>query len=70
MIHKREHKRLVDATRERGTTLVPLAIFFNERGIAKLELAVARGKQAHDKRATIKQKEMDRDLRRMTMRRG
>ncbi len=57
------------ATREKGTTLIPLAIYFKE-GIAKLELAVARGKQRHDKRASIKKKEMDRDLRRSTMKRG
>jgi SsrA-binding protein len=70
LVHKRELKRLTEATREKGTTLVPLAIYFNERGIAKVEVAVARGKQHHDKRASIKKKEMDRDLRRATMRRG
>jgi SsrA-binding protein len=69
LAHRREIKRLVSATREKGTTLIPLAIYFKE-GIAKLELAVARGKQHHDKRASIKKKEMDRDLRRSTMRRG
>src|SRR3954466_4813106 len=47
LIHRRELKRLAEATREKGTTLVPLAIYFNERGIAKLELAVGRGKQYH-----------------------
>ena len=66
LVHRRELRRLTDATRERGTTLIPLAIFFNEKGIAKLELAVGRGKQQHDKRATIKKKEQDRDLRRFT----
>ena len=67
LVHRREIKRLMDATREKGTTLVPLAIYFNERGVAKIEIAVARGKQSHDKRASIKKKEMDRDLRKMTM---
>ena len=70
LVHKREIKRLIDATREKGTTLVPLAIYFNNRGIAKLELAVAHGTQHHDQRASIKKKEMDRDLRRATMRRA
>ena len=70
LAHRREIKRLADATRERGTTLIPLAIYFNDRGIAKIEIAVARGKQHHDKRASIKKKEMDRELRRGAMRRG
>ncbi|HEX3355373.1 MAG TPA: SsrA-binding protein SmpB [Tepidisphaeraceae bacterium] len=69
LVHKRELKRLVDATKVKGTTLIPLAIYFKE-GRAKLELGVARGKQAHDKRATIKKKEQDRELRRMQMHRG
>jgi SsrA-binding protein len=69
LVHKREIKRLADATREKGTTLIPLAIFFNDAGIAKMELAVGRGKQQHDKRASIKKKEQDRDLRRLTTRR-
>lgn len=66
LVHRREIKRLMDATREKGTTLIPLAIYFNEKGVAKLELAVGRGKQQHDKRASIKKKEQDRDLRRLT----
>ena len=66
LAHRREIKRLVDATREKGTTLIPLAIYFNTDGIAKLELAVGRGKRSHDKRASIKKKEMDRDMHRMT----
>jgi SsrA-binding protein len=69
LAHRREIKRLADATREKGTTLIPLAIYFNDDGVAKIELAVGRGKQAHDKRASIKKKEMDRDLRRLTMKR-
>src|SRR3954453_14086044 len=64
--NKRELKRLADATKVKGTTLIPLAIYFKD-GRAKLELGVARGKQQHDKRATIKEKEMDRELRRQTM---
>ncbi|MGN6627933.1 MAG: SsrA-binding protein, partial [Tepidisphaeraceae bacterium] len=48
---------------DRGTTLIPLAIYFKD-GRAKVEIGVARGKQKFDKRRTIKEKEMDRDLRR------
>ena len=66
LVHRREIKRLENATREKGTTLIPLAIYFNAEGMAKLELAVGRGKQQHDKRASIKKKEQDRDLRRLT----
>jgi len=66
LVHRREIKRLENATREKGTTMIPLAIYFNAEGVAKLELAVGRGKQQHDKRASIKKKEQDRDLRRLT----
>ena len=68
LVHKRELKRLIDATKSRGTTLIPLAIYFKD-GRAKLELGVARGKQQHDKRDAIKKKEQDRELRRMQMQR-
>ena len=64
LVHKRELKKLSDETSQRGTTLIPLAIYFKD-GRAKLELGVARGKQHHDKRESIKKKEMDRELRRV-----
>ena len=69
LVHKREIHKLANETKERGTSLIPLSIYFKD-GRAKVELGVARGKQQHDKRATIKKKEQDRELRRMTMRRG
>jgi len=62
LAHRREIKKLADATRERGTTLIPLAIYF-KNGRAKVEIGVARGKQHHDKRQSIKKKEMDREMR-------
>ncbi len=69
LVHKRELRRLEDALKQPGTTLIPLAMYFKD-GRAKLELGVARGKQQHDKRETIKRKEQDRELRRaMTHRR-
>jgi SsrA-binding protein len=68
LVHKRELRRLESEVAVRGTTLIPLAIYF-KNGIAKLELGVARGKQQHDKRATIKRKEQDRELRRAMTRR-
>lgn len=66
LVHKRELKKLAGETDVKGTTLIPLAIYFKD-GRAKLELGVAKGKQQFDKRATIKKKEMDRELRRQTM---
>jgi SsrA-binding protein len=69
LVHKRELNRLESETAERGTTLIPLSIYFKD-GRAKLELGVARGKHRHDKREAIKRKEQDREARRaMTHRR-
>ena len=69
LVHKRELKKLSAETSERGVTLIPLSIYFKD-GRAKLELGVAKGKKQHDKRDTIKRKEMDRELRRaMTQKR-
>jgi len=66
LAHRREIKRLANEIDEKATTLIPLAIYFKD-GRAKVELGVAKGKQQHDKRDTIKRKEMDRELRRTTM---
>jgi len=64
LVHKREIRKLEGELNQRGTTLIPLAIYF-KNGIAKLELGVARGKQQFDKRQAIKKKEQDRELRRV-----
>lgn len=69
LAHKREIKKLETESQQRGVTLIPLAIYFKE-GLAKIEVAVARGKQQHDKRATIREKEQKRDLQRIMMKRG
>lgn len=68
LVHKREIRKLESALRERGVTLIPLAIYF-KNGLAKVEIGVAKGKQRYDKRAAIKKKEMDRELRRATTKR-
>jgi SsrA-binding protein len=69
LVHRRELHKLEGELKQRGTTLIPLAIYF-KNGYAKLELGVARGKHQHDKRETIRRKEQDRELRRiMTHRR-
>lgn len=64
LIHRRELHRLAGELEKKGTTLIPLAIYFKD-GRAKVEIGVGRGKQSHDKRRSIKEKEMDRDLRRV-----
>ena len=63
LAHKRQIKQLMEKNQDRGTTLIPLAIYF-VRGLAKLELAVAQGKKSYDKRQNLKTKEADRDMRR------
>jgi SsrA-binding protein len=63
LAHKREIQRLIGQTAIKGTTLVPLAMYF-KRGYVKVEVAVVQGKQAHDKRQTIKERDADRDIRR------
>ena len=65
---KREIRKLEAESQQRGVTLIPLAIYFKD-GRAKVEIGVARGKQQHDKRETIKRKEAERELRRATMQR-
>jgi SsrA-binding protein len=65
LLHRSEIERLVGKTRERGLTLVPTRIYFTpEGGRAKVEIALARGKDVHDKRETIRKREMVRDVQR------
>ena len=60
LLRKREIGRLVGAIQRRGVTLVPLEIYFNARGIAKVRLGIARGKRQYDKRATAKERDWQR----------
>ncbi len=69
LLHRREIVRLSVAVGRKGVTLVPLSIYFNERGRAKVELGLARGKQLHDKRAMEKDRSWARDKARI-MREG
>ncbi len=64
LLHKREIRRLIGKVREKGLTLVPLKLYFNNRGVAKVELALAKGKKTYDKRRDIAQRDANRDLRR------
>lgn len=67
LLNKREMQRLQEKVKERGLTIVPVQIYFNERGFAKIEIALARGKKTFDKRESIKERDtkkmMDRALR-------
>ncbi|HQY93708.1 SsrA-binding protein SmpB [Caldilinea sp.] len=64
LLNRREINALHEAATRRGYTLVPLRVYINERGRAKVEVGVARGKQLHDKRDTIAKRDNERDLQR------
>jgi SsrA-binding protein len=61
LLHRQEIKRLLGKTQEKGFSLIPLKIYFKE-GKAKVEIALARGKKAYDKRESLKRKEGEREL--------
>lgn len=62
LLHKRELNKLMGETTQKGLTLIPLNIYFNERGRAKMELAVAKGKKLYDKREAIAKRDSDRKV--------
>jgi SsrA-binding protein len=70
LLNKREMARLAQAVEREGMTMVPLKIYFNERGRAKLLLAIARGKKLHDKRETSKERDWNREKARLLKERG
>jgi SsrA-binding protein len=64
LLNKRELHKYEIKTKERGFTIIPLRLFINEKGLAKLDIALARGKKLYDKRDSIKQKDIQRDIER------
>lgn len=64
LLHKREIRKLIGKLQEKGLALIPLSIYFNSKGKAKVELGLARGKRQYDKRAALKQKQSDREVQR------
>ena len=64
LLHKREIRRLIGKLKEKGLALIPLKIYFNEKGKAKVELGLARGKKQYDKREALKEKQSDREVQR------
>jgi len=67
LLKKAELKKLEGKVEEKGLTLVPTRLFINDRGLAKLEIAVGRGKKLHDKRDSIKEREAKRELNRIKL---
>ena len=70
LLKGREISKLQGAVARQGLTLVPLSIYFNSRGRAKVELALARGKKMHDKRETVKERDWKREQQRLLRTRG
>ncbi len=70
LVHRRELAKLLDQVQRGGYTLVPLSIYFNQRGIAKVELALARGKRKADKRQSEKKRDWSRQKARLLRDRG
>lgn len=68
LLKKSELRKLETKIKEKGLTLVPVRLFINERGFAKLEIALARGKKTFDKRQSIKEKDVKRELSRIKLR--
>ena len=66
LLTKRELKKLATKVKERGFTIIPVLLFINENGLAKLTIALARGKHSYDKRETLKQKDHQREMERRT----
>ncbi|HSD93141.1 MAG TPA: SsrA-binding protein SmpB [Methyloceanibacter sp.] len=70
LLHAREIARLIGAVNRQGMTLVPLKLYFNRRGIAKVELGLAKGKKLHDKRDTEKKRDWERQKGRLMREKG
>lgn len=68
LLHRREIRKLRARVEEKGLTLVPLRLYFNKRGYAKVEIGVCRGKRLHDKRESMKARDAERDIRRQMAR--
>ena len=63
LLHRREIKRLIGKIREKGFTLIPTKVILNEKGKVKVELSLAKGKRAYEKKQKIKERDLDREMR-------
>ncbi len=66
LLHRKEIRRLIGSVERQGLTLIPLELFFNKRGVAKVTLALGKGKKLHDKRETEREREVAREIARAT----
>lgn len=66
LLNKTELVKIQSKLKEKGVTIIPIQLFFNERGLAKLEIALARGKKTFDKREDIKKKDQQREIARVS----
>lgn len=64
LLHKKEIRKIETKLKEKGYTLIPLRMYFNENNFVKVEIGLAKGKKLHDKRETIKQKDVEREMKR------
>ena len=62
LLHKKQIQKMLKAVNRDGYTVVPLQLYFNDRNLVKIQIAIAKGKQLHDKRADLKAKDMKRDV--------
>jgi len=67
LLNKREIKKLAAKSQEQGLTIVPVRLYVTNKGLAKLEIALAKGKKLHDKRHDIKEKDLKKDLARLKL---
>ena len=65
LLRKKEIKKIIGLTTQKGLTLIPTKIYFNNRGFAKVEIALGKGKKFYDKRETIKKRDIERGIARM-----
>jgi SsrA-binding protein len=70
LLHKRQINKLIGAVEREGMTIVPLKLYFNPRGRAKIEIALAKGKKLHDKRETVKKRDWQRERGRLMREKG
>ncbi|MEM9330982.1 MAG: SsrA-binding protein SmpB [Pseudomonadota bacterium] len=70
LLHKREMAKLIGGVQREGLTIVPVRLYFNERGIAKLQIALARGRKTHDKREVAKRRDWNREKARLMREKG
>ncbi|MEM9277680.1 MAG: SsrA-binding protein SmpB [Pseudomonadota bacterium] len=70
LLHKKEMSKLMGGVQREGLTIVPSRLYFNQRGIAKLQIALAKGRKAHDKREVAKRRDWDREKARLMREKG